>query len=79
MTQSGYYNTLHRYLDLSIDDAHSSPNVVIQALAMLDSRTGKRRLQKLATHDHGHPLIDRLFALRCEVEGIRIPEGKTIA
>lgn len=45
------------------------PDPVIRALAVLDARYGKRRLTAFDPVDE-HPLVRRLFYLRCEAEGI---------
>ncbi len=82
MHQQGVYDRgdcnrlLASYLHLSVDDAFLSANVLIRALAMLDSRLGKRRLRTLQLSDDEHPLVRQFYALRCEAEGI---EAQTTA
>ncbi len=61
---------LASYLHLSVDDALRSDEVLIRALAMLDSRLGKRRLRTLHLADDEHPLVRQFYDLRCEAEGI---------
>jgi hypothetical protein len=59
-----------QYINQSIDESFNSPNPVIRAFAMLDRRTGKRRL--LALERTGmHPLVKRMYDLRMESLGIR--------
>jgi hypothetical protein len=70
MTQAEAYRTLEAYLDLAIDDAMSSDNVLTRALAMLDGRLGKRRLRALRLAPDAHPLVRELFALRCAGEKV---------
>lgn len=49
--------------DLSIDVALASDNILIQCLALLDKRVGKRRLAKIDSNKL-HPLAKKLFLER---------------
>jgi hypothetical protein len=60
--------SLKQYLNLSIDDAISSDNVLIRALAFVDERLGKRRLLKVAPKEDEHELIKLFYKLRLEAE-----------
>ena len=71
MSTFDYTSALFEYLSNSIEDSINSSNYLIRALALLDSRYGKRRLEKLALAPDEHPLVQRFFQLRCEAEGIR--------
>ena len=53
--------------ELSIDQAITSSDPLIQSLAVLDSRLGKRRLVKLDTAGL-HPLARKMYAERCAAE-----------
>lgn len=53
--------------ELPFDDALASEDPLIQALAMLDRRLGKRRYAQVAQGDL-HPLARRLFEARLESE-----------
>ena len=64
--------SLREYLSLDIDAAHNSPDVVIRSLAILDRRTGKKRLRTLISVPIGHPLMRRCLELRCEAENIHM-------
>lgn len=64
---------LEQYLTLTVETALVSPSPLIRALAVLDRRLGKRRLRALAFPPDEHPLVRAMFALRCDVEGIRHP------
>ena len=64
---------LEAYLSLSIEAALSAASPLIRALAMLDARLGKRRLRTVAPAPEEHALVRTFHALRCEVEGIRLP------
>lgn len=70
MQQHEFYNALFEFISLPIDQALNSENVVIRALAMIDKRVGKRRLQKIKLKVEEHALVKTLYKLRCEVEGI---------
>jgi len=56
-------------LSLTVEEMLGHNNPVIRALAIIDARYGKRRL---ATFDPitEHQLVQRLYNLRCEAEGI---------
>lgn len=55
---------MEEYLTISIDDALSSPNPLLQAFAMLDRRFGKRRLSAFEQQEK-HPLQQKFYQLRC--------------
>jgi hypothetical protein len=59
-------------LSQTIDQMLEHSNPVIRALAMLDTRYGKRRLAAFDAAGE-HPLVQRLFYLRCEAEGLTPP------
>jgi hypothetical protein len=70
-----FNEALERYLSLPIYDALVSEEALIRALAMIDRRVGKRRLQRLAARDERQPLVRMLYELRCEAEGIPFGVG----
>jgi hypothetical protein len=55
--------------ELSIEQALKDEDPLIQSLAMVDRRLGKRRLQKIAK-DGLHPLALKLLEARLESEGL---------
>lgn len=65
------YDAFIQYPQLSIARALNSENVISQALALVDRRLGKRRLEDLKYDSHVHPLIMQFYELRCEVENIK--------
>ncbi len=67
--QNAYQSCWEFVHDLSVDDALSSDDPLIQTLAVLDSRLGKRRLNNLTSQDF-HPLAKRMLDLRQHTEGI---------
>ena len=73
LSQEEFYRLLHEYLRTSIADVLASDNPITRALAMIDARVGKRRLRQLASQNEEHPLARLFLTLRCEAEGIDIP------
>ncbi|GMU87766.1 MAG: hypothetical protein AMXMBFR48_30070 [Ignavibacteriales bacterium] len=63
-----------QYINQSIEQSLSSPNPIIRCFAMLDRRTGKRRLLSLETTDM-HPLVKRMYELRMEATGMNERKG----
>jgi hypothetical protein len=64
---------LEAYLSLPIEDALKSPSPLVRGLAVIDRRVGKRRLRTLEVGPLEHGLVQQLFLLRCEAEGVDIP------
>ena len=56
--------------DLSIDDALSSEDPLVQSLAVIDTRVGKRKL-KIIDVETLHPLAAKLFIERCNAEHLK--------
>jgi hypothetical protein len=69
-SQSDFMAALYSYLDMTVEDALSSDQLVHRALAVLDRRLGKRRLRALELRTDEHPLVRRLLAFRQQVEGL---------
>ncbi len=67
--QDAYHSCWQFVHELSIDEALLSDDALIQCLAVIDSRLGKRRLKKLSTSKL-HPLAKKMFAIRLDSEGI---------
>jgi hypothetical protein len=55
---------MRTYLDMSINEALTSPDPFHRAFAMIDRRLGKRTLEKLNIGKSEHSLISALFELR---------------
>ena len=72
LSQEEFYALLHEYLRTSVAQSLTADNPITRALAVIDSRVGKRRLRQLAAHPDEHPLVRVLLAIRCEAEGIEI-------
>ena len=72
-SQFDFLNSCWDYLQLSIEDALESKNPIINSLAMVDRRLGKRRLTNINIEDL-HPLTKLLFCIRLNVENIMIED-----
>lgn len=70
--QDAYQSCWEFVHELSVEDALSADDPLIQTLAVLDSRVGKRRLKALS-EDGFHPLAKKMLAARLDVEGVRAP------
>ena len=68
---------LEALLSMPVDAALASDSPLVQALAVLDGRVGKRRLQALLDPPPAHPAVRALLELRCDAEGVRprLPAG----
>ncbi len=64
------YDALVQYPNFSIEEALSSENNIVQALALIDKRLGKRRLKHLRFYPYTHPIVSMFYQIRCDVEGI---------
>ena len=71
-----FEDDLYEYLRTPVREALESHNIVHQSLAIIDRRIGKRTLKQEWLANISHPLFQRLFALRCEVEGIKRGKGQ---
>ena len=70
LSQKYFEDALEAYLNMSVEDACASDNLVHRALSALDRRLGKRRLSTLALRTDEHPLVKRLLQFRLEAEGL---------
>jgi hypothetical protein len=60
--------------ELSIDEALADSDPLVQTLAVLDRRAGKRRLESLEWQTL-HPLARALLRVRLIAEGLPVPEA----
>jgi hypothetical protein len=65
------HNCCFAYLNLSVEDALAHPSPLINLLAVLDQRFGKRRLVNIDISKL-HPLVRRLYEFRLQCEGVKI-------
>lgn len=69
--QYGFYDAFHEYQNESIEDSLSSADPVVRLFAILDRRTGKRRLQNMLSEIESQPeWLQVFYKLRLESEGI---------
>jgi hypothetical protein len=64
-------DSLKAYPSMPFEEALNSNSPVIKALAMIDKRLGKRRLQEIRLSEKEHPLVKELYQLRCGVMNIK--------
>lgn len=64
------HNCCWEYLQLTVDEALEHDSPLINLLAILDKRLGKRRLVLIAK-DGLHPLVKAFLEFRLEAEGLR--------
>jgi hypothetical protein len=57
-------DSLRTYLDLPVEDALKHGDALIRALAMVDRRVGKRRLDELNSPPDNDPLVHLFYKLR---------------
>lgn len=69
------YEALTKYAELSIDAILASNNHIIRAMGFLDARLGKTRLAKMNVK-HEHAVVRRVFAIRCECEGLPVVQSE---
>ncbi len=78
-TEWTFWEALEEYLDLSIESALASTNVLHRALAMVDRRLGQRRFRALRLSDKNHELVRRLYRERGLAEGWLRGDGEVAA
>lgn len=71
--QDAYHACWEFVHDLSIEEALSSDDPLVQSLSVIDSRVGKRKLKTIDVETL-HPLAFKLFTERCLAEGLIIKE-----
>lgn len=69
-TKQTFMAALAEYLEMPVDKAIQSSNVIIRSIAMFDRRLGKRRLQSMQFSEDENALVKSFYKIRCEVEGI---------
>ncbi|MBV6682516.1 hypothetical protein KV679_02305 [Bacillus sp. JRC01] len=68
-----FFSVVDDYIQSPISELLKSEDVLVKALTMLDRRVGKRTLCRWKDFiQEEHPLVQRLYMLRCEVENIQI-------
>jgi hypothetical protein len=59
-------DAMRTYLALPVDEALTSVNPFIRALAIIDRRVGRRRLEALEIREEDHSLVREFYRLRME-------------
>lgn len=75
-SQADFYTALEQFLNVSIEDAVVSDNSIVQALAVIDRRVGKRQLLKKQTYFMNSEPVNALYRFRCQVENIVVKPKK---
>ena len=66
-----FYEAVNIYLNISIEDAIKSENILVRALSMLDKRLGKRRLKKIYENiEKENNLVKKFYNIRVESENM---------
>ena len=59
-------DAMRAYLAMPVDEALASANPFLRALAIIDRRVGRRRLEGLEVGDRDHSLVREFYRLRME-------------
>lgn len=66
-----FYGSINIYLNISIEEAIKSDNILVRVLSMLDKRLGKRRLKKLYEDmEKENDLVKKFYNIRVESENM---------
>ncbi len=66
-----FYHAVNMCLNMSIEDAIKSENILVRALSMFDRRLGKRRLIKMYDSiENEHDLVKKFYEIRINSEKI---------
>ncbi|MGX4601738.1 SF0329 family protein [Faecalimicrobium sp. JNUCC 81] len=66
-----FYEAINIYLNISIEDAMKSENILVRALAMLDKRLGKRRLKNIYENiEKENDLVKKFYNIRIESDNM---------
>lgn len=71
LSKSDFYQAANTFLSSSIDNCVNGNDIILNILALVDRRVGKKRLRDLRSRiQMKHPIVQYFYKLRCEVEGI---------
>lgn len=71
LSKSDFYQVANVFLSSSIDNCFNSHDIILNVLALVDRRVGKKRLRDLKDKmQMKHPIVQYFYQLRCEVEAI---------
>lgn len=70
--QFAFYDAFYFYQTHSIEDSLNSGSAIVRLFAILDKRTGKRRLRRLYEEINKQPIwLQSFYRLRIDAEGIK--------
>ena len=69
-SRAHFTSALYHYVNMPLEEALTSDDPLLRALAMFDRRVGKRRLRRLIFTGDRFDLARRFHLIRCEAEGI---------
>lgn len=71
LSKSDFYTMANLYLSSNVNQCLSSDDILLNILALIDRRVGKKRLRDMRdVISLRHPVVQYFYNLRCEVEGI---------
>jgi len=70
LSRFDFESAVQAYLGSSIEHSLQSDDPIMQAFALFDRRTGKRRLAQFCLATAAHPLVKVCYHLRCQAEGL---------
>ena len=73
-TRDEYVEALEECIRAPIEDLLQSASPLTRAIALLDRRVGKRRLQRIILDQNELQVVKDFYQIRCETEGIGIGE-----
>lgn len=72
LSKSDFYTMANTYLSSNVNQCLSSEDILLNVLALIDRRVGKKRLRDMRdVISLKHPIVQYFYNIRCEVEGIR--------
>ncbi|WP_310602372.1 SF0329 family protein [Anaerosporobacter sp.] len=71
LSKSDFYQAASMFLSSSVDNCMNGDDIILNVLALVDRRVGKKRLRDLRYRmQMKHPIVQYFYKLRCEAEGI---------
>lgn len=73
LTLPEFNDTLWNFLQMPIDAALASEDILLKGVALLDRRVGRERFARMASGVRVHPFLDACITLRAEAEAWALP------
>ncbi|WP_066719454.1 SF0329 family protein [Clostridium sp. Marseille-P299] len=71
LSKSDFYTVANTFLSSNVNQCLASEDILLNILALVDRRVGKKRLRDMReTILLKHPIVQYFYKLRCEEEGI---------